>query len=79
VLKQRKKYISERSMRARELERLHAEANQPKRPRHTPPTNQRQAHGFKVPSGRPNGHAKARITKDQHQVPPASQLEEGRA
>jgi hypothetical protein len=66
-------------MRARELEGPHPEANQPKRPTNTPPTNQRQAHGLKGPSGRPNGCAKARITKDQHQDPPASQPEEGRA
>jgi hypothetical protein len=36
------------------LEGPHLEANQPKRPRNTPPTNQRLAHGFKGPQTRGN-------------------------
>jgi hypothetical protein len=49
LLKRRKNYTSEQSVRARGLKGPHPEANQPKRPRNTPPTNQRLAHGFKGP------------------------------
>jgi hypothetical protein len=41
MLKQRKKYILERSIQARELEGPHPEANQPKRIGNTTPTNHR--------------------------------------
>jgi hypothetical protein len=51
-------------MRAQELEGPYPEANQLKRPRNTPPTNQRQTHGFKGPPGTADRLTYLRITED---------------
>jgi hypothetical protein len=80
--KREKVYTERRRMHRRSHYALHLQegrtTNKPKRPRNTPPTNQRIAHGFKAPQTRPNGHAKAQIIEDQLHGPPISCPEEGR-